>query len=119
MTITLTNRAVLYLRSVIEAPGWCKTNADIFRGGQLLCETLPDCKEAPELKPTKTDVGLTIKPEDQKAFDAWADMSVSIDLSDPLTETVRKALNHFTTEGKLTPGAATFELFKAFNLKPE
>lgn len=119
MNITLTKRSVLYLRSVLEAPGWCKNNADVFRGGQLLCEVLPDLKDQPELVAVKTELGVSHKPADQKAFDTWSDEQVTIDLSDKLFKTCQDALTHFSDKSLLNPGKATFELLRVFKLSPE
>ncbi len=116
--ITLTNRSILYLRSLLEQPGWAKTVADIHRGGELLCVVLPEQLDKPKLVPVKTESGFQFKPEDETAFEDWAKQVVHVQLTPALHRVCCSALEHFASQGLLNPGKATFELIKVFGLSP-
>lgn len=120
MKLTLTNKALAFLVSVIEAPGWAKSTDLIYRGGQLLCEVFPDQSDKPEFEKRKNEVGeVVVEPRDKKAYDAWGSVSREFELTDKQLETCKTALRHFAEAGAITPAKHTLELLRAFSLSPE
>lgn len=114
MKITLTNRAILYLRSVLEAPGWAKSHSDIYRAGELLCVVLPECTDAPELTVVKNELSTSVQPVDKKAFEEWNAKEVELEITSKQEVVIKSALTSLAD--KLNPGKATYELFLKFGL---
>lgn len=122
MQLTLTNSALAYLRSSLAAPGWAKGDKaieHIYRGGQLLCDVLPEQDDQPELKPEAGPGGFSLVPADPKAFKDWGAKTHTIDMTDKLFEVCQVCLKHFAAEGRISPGKHTYELLRAFKLTAE
>lgn len=101
--IPLPHASTLLLTSMLSAPGWADTLADIQYGGQLMIETFKDF--AP-----KTD-------ENGNLDHAWLREEATWELSEKQRETCKKAITALAKEAKIPLGLPSYQLLKAFGLE--
>jgi hypothetical protein len=106
MKLTLDNGSTTLLRSILEAPGWAKTTALIYIGGQLLCEVIPQQDD----KPSSTS---------QADWTFWSRQPVEVEVSEKQFDVCKLAIRHFVSEGKIAAGPFSMLLLKEFKLTEE
>jgi hypothetical protein len=120
MKIKLPQQALNLLRAYLQQPGWAKTTKEIYLGGKLLAETLPE----PDITWVRGDDQLqAMTREERQAYRAadrvWCEQEVELELSDQERDTCRKAIEKLTEAGTFGVTKYSFRLFDAFGFKPE
>lgn len=120
MKITLPQQSLNLLRTFLQQPGWAKTTKDIYVGGRLLCETLPE----PDVTWVKTQEAVDGLTADQrKAYretdQAWCATPIDIEVTDGERDCCRKAIEKLVEQGAVGSSKWCFKLMDAFGFKPE
>lgn len=118
--ITLPQNSLNLLRNFLAQPGWARTTKDIYLGGKLLAETLPEL----DISWVRNDKELAaMASEEREAYRAidreFCDKPCEIEISDGERDVVRKCMEKLTEGGVVPPGKYTFRLFDIFGFKPE
>jgi len=120
MKIKLPQQALNLLRAHLMQPGWAKTTKEIYLGGKLLAETLPE----PDASWVKTDEQIQAMTTEERlayraADQAWCTQEVEVELSDAERDICRKCLEKHSEAGTFGISKYSFRLFDAFGFKPE
>lgn len=120
MKIKLPQQSLSLLRAYLQQPGWAKTTKEIYVGGRMLADTLPE----PDITWVKTDEQLqALTQEERAAYRAkdreWCNTEVEIEISDVERDTCRKAIEKLTEAGTFGTSKYGFKLLDAFGFKPE
>lgn len=115
---TLTQQALSLVRQIVAATGWAKTIDEIYRGGQLLAEVLPELDPTDWVK-TPPEVAA-MKPTAREAYQRrdreWVNKRVSIPLTSKQIETIKTAFNHVASTGALGPSPYLTEVITTLGL---
>jgi hypothetical protein len=123
MKVTLSFKAVEFLRDMLAAPGWNKNDnvataiKNNYFAGKILAEKLPTVPEVPEDKLP----GRNSSPADLKAFQDLSkklgeSKAPELVLEDKEEAVCKVALKWFIQEGKTPSGVAMNELIDSFKL---
>ena len=100
--MTLTTGAVILLRAALNYPGWTKGIGDVYLGGKLLFEKIPDVKEP--------DVAL---PDAEKQ--ALINTPLSLDFTGVELDAIKKAIANVPGD-KMPLSPSSYEMLKAFEV---
>ena len=120
MKITLPQQSLRILREILSAPGWAKTTKELYLGGRLLAQTLPE-PDISWLKTAKQVEALT--QEEVTAYQAkdkeWANTEIEIEITDAERDICRKAIEKLTEAGSIAASKYGFKVIEVFGFKPE
>lgn len=120
MKITLPQQSLNLLRQLLSEPGWCKTTKDLYLGGRLLAETLPEVdtswiKFPQELAMMTSAARAAYFAEDK----AWSAQPVEFEISDSERDAIRCCIEKLTESGVFKPSRFAFKLIEQFGFKPD
>jgi hypothetical protein len=120
MKLKLHQQSLHLLRSILATPGWAKTTKEIYLGGRLLADTLPEpdtswVKVPAQLQAMTTEERTAYRAQDK----AWAGTEVEIEISDAERDICRKAIEKLSETGELGTSQYLFRLLEVFGFKPE
>ncbi len=120
MKIILPQQSLNLLRGLLAQPGWAKTTREIYLGGRLLVETLPEPDTSWILAPE----AVAALPAGERATyretdKAWCAVPIEIEISDIDRDLCRKVLEKTVEQGALGASKWGFLLFREFGFKPE
>jgi hypothetical protein len=123
ISVTLTQQALNLLRQIVSNQGWATTILDIYTGGKLLAETLP------QLDPVdwaKSDEDIrAMKPKEREAYVArdreWTSKQVPVTVTPVERDAIERAFQHFAKTAasakQLGPNVYLLELIVGFQIK--
>jgi hypothetical protein len=123
ISVTLTQQSLNMLRQIVANQGWANTIQDIFLGGQLLVQTLPQIDSIAWIKSEEEIIAMP--PEEREAYvardRAWAAKQVPVTVSLLERNAIETAFQHFITTAasakRLGPSPYLFELINGFQIK--
>lgn len=120
MKLSIPQQSLNLLRAYLSQPGWAKTTKEVYIGGQLLADVLPEV-DVSWVKPDhEMSLWSSEKKAEYRAHDkAWCATPVDIELTAQQHETCRKCIEEITKTGNFSPSKFTFKLLEAFGFKPE
>ncbi len=117
-TVTVTQQALSLIRQIVAATGWAKTIDEIYRGGQLLSDVLPEldptdwAKTPPEVAAMKPAAREAYQKRDRE----WVNKKIVLPLSTKQIESIKTAFNHVASTGALGPSPYLTEVIVALGL---
>ena len=124
-SVTISQQALNVIRQLINAQGWAKSVSDIFTGGKMLAEGLPQLDPLDWIKTEKEIIAMS--DEERKEYlakdKAWGEKKIELALSKDEKDIVVRAFKHNIDElikaGRLGPNPVLFEIVKTFDIKDD
>lgn len=119
----ITQQALNILRQLVAAQGWSQSILDIYTGGKLLAETLP---QTDSIEWVKTDdevkaLSATERAAYHKRDREWGAKKVTVTVTPGERKVIERAFQHFVTTSaaakRLGPADFLLELIVAFDIK--
>lgn len=119
--ISMSQQGINLLRQILNAEGWAKTIDDIYIGGKLLDQVIP---ELDDLSWVKTPAQLAALSEsDREAYlaadKAWVSTIKEFDMTAKQVAATKRAFETLTSTGKLGPNRHLSEIIETFGLAPK
>lgn len=123
LTVTISQQALNLVIQIVSAQGWAKAIKDIFLGGKLLAETLPEMDSLAWIRPNAEIQKMT--QEEQKAYlaqdEAWGAKPFTFTVTSAERDAIERAFQHFASTAasakQLGPNKFLYELVVAFSIK--
>ncbi len=117
--VTITQQSVNLMRQIVNATGWAKTVEDIYVGGVLLADILPELDPIDWLKSPQEVAAMT--DDERKRYIAkdkkWTSKICSFTLTGRQVKAFKLAFETLVAKGDLGPNTYLTELIKTFDFK--
>ena len=123
LSVSITQQALNVLRQIVSNQGWATTILDIYTGGKLLAETLPQLDSVAWVQSEAQIKAMTAK--DREAYVTrdreWTTKEVSFVVTEVERSAIERSFQHFASTAasakQLGPNVHLYELISSFNIK--